>query len=135
MLCKSVITLPNQTWVRLPVHSTANLLTGFAVKEREAFIAGRQARSPGQLVLKRSELPKGLQGKVFKDRVREGSCGVCEISSWTFFLWVGGEVIGSQHHQPSGSNHSGAYMLVVCIVNFSHLVGFQYPQNGSKDTA
>ena len=28
---------------------------------------------------------------------------------------VGGEVTGSQHHQPSGSNQSGVYMLVGSI--------------------
>ena len=28
------------------------------------------------LLLKRSELPDGFQGKVFKDKLREGSCGV-----------------------------------------------------------
>ena len=41
--------------------------------------------------------------KVFK---KEGM-----ISSWTFFWLVGGEVIGSEHHQPSGSNPSGVYGL------------------------
>ena len=37
-----------------------------------------QARSPGQLVLKRPELLKSFQGKVYKDRVREGVGGVCD---------------------------------------------------------
>ena len=46
------------------------------VKESAAFIAGSQARSPGQPVLKR---PEGFQGKVYKDRVREGVvCGACD---------------------------------------------------------
>ena len=27
-------------------------------------------------MLKRPELPDGFQGKVFKDKLREGSCGV-----------------------------------------------------------
>ena len=35
--------------------------------------------------------------------------------SWTFFRYVGGEVIGSQHHQPSGSNLSVGYVLVGSI--------------------
>ena len=43
------------------------------------------------------------------------------ISSWTFFWLVGGEVSGSQHRQPSGSNRSGVNVLIT--VNFSHLVG------------
>ena len=48
------------------------------VKESTAFIAGHQARSPGQLVVKRPWTPHGFQGKVFKDREREGSCEVCD---------------------------------------------------------
>ena len=46
--------------------------------EKNSFIAGHQARCPGQLVLKRSALSKGFQGKVYKDRVREGVCEVCD---------------------------------------------------------
>ena len=46
------------------------------------------------------------------------------VSSWTFFWLVGGEVIRSQHHQPSGSNQCGG--LCACgqqTVNFLHQVG------------
>ena len=33
--------------------------------------------------------------------------------SWRTFFWlVGGEIIGSQHHQPPASKRSGVYMLV-----------------------
>lgn len=39
----------------------------------------------------------------------------CVISSWTFFLLVGGQVIGSQYHQTSGSSPSGIYVLVGSI--------------------
>ena len=35
------------------------------------------------------------------------------ISSWAFFWLVSGEVSGSQHHQPSGSNWSGVYSRLV----------------------
>ena len=49
------------------------------------------------------------------------------ISLWTFFWLVGGEISRSQHHQPSGSNWSGVYMLVgsisSLIISFSHLEG------------
>ena len=48
------------------------------VKESAAFIAGRQARSPGSLVLKRPKVLEGFQGKVFKDRVREEGYGMCD---------------------------------------------------------
>ena len=64
---------------------------------------------------------KGLdvvQGEVFKDRARERVAD-CVTSSWTFSRLVDGEVIRSQHYQPSGSNWSRVYKLF-------HLVGFQY---------
>ena len=32
------------------------------------------------------------------------------ISSWTFFLLISDEIMGTQHHQPSGSYWSGVYM-------------------------
>ena len=46
------------------------------------------------------------------------------ISSLTFFLLVGSKVIGSQHHQTSGSNESGDYVLVSSrlLLFFSHSV-------------
>ena len=47
------------------------------VKERAAFIAGHQARNPGSWCLK-DKFPDGFQGKVFKDRVREGGCAVLD---------------------------------------------------------
>ena len=43
------------------------------MKESAAFIAGAK-----QLVLKRPELSEGFQGKVFKDRVREGGRKRCD---------------------------------------------------------
>ena len=46
------------------------------MKESSVFIAGHQARSPGQLVFKRTKLLEGFQRKVFKDRVKEVGCGV-----------------------------------------------------------
>ena len=54
------------------------------------------------------------------------------ISSWTFFWLVGGEVSGSQHHQPSVPNRSGVYMLVGSI-NFSHLVRVSVSAKQLKD--
>ena len=50
------------------------------------------------------------------------------MSSWTFFRLAGGEVIRSQHHQPSGSNCSGIYVLWVDKVNFIHLMGVSVKQ-------
>ena len=58
------------------------------------------------------------------------------ISWWTFFWLVGGAVIGSQYHQPSGSNRFGVYLLVGSMqLTSSTCWGFQYLQNSSKDMA
>ena len=54
----------------------ASLLTQVMVKESSIYCR-HQARCPEQLVLKRSECPKGFLENVIKDRVREGSYGVC----------------------------------------------------------
>ena len=60
----------------------------------------------------------------------------CVIISCTFFWLVGGEVIKSQHHQPSASNRSGVYVLVGSIqLTSSTWWGFPYLQNSSKDMA
>ena len=89
----------------------------------------RPSKEYWRLVLKRPELPDGFQGKVFRDRVRERVAG-CATSLWTFFWLVGGEVDGSQHYQPSSSNQSGVYVLVVSMqLTFSTSWGFQYSQN------
>ena len=53
------------------------------MKESVTFIAPPSKESR-QLVLKRPKFLDGFQGKVFKDRVREGVVG-CVIGSWTFF--------------------------------------------------
>ena len=37
------------------------------------------------------------------------------IRLWTFFWLVDGEISGSQHHQPLGSNQSGVFVLVDSI--------------------
>ena len=44
------------------------------------------------------------------------------ISLWTFFSFAG-EVIGSHHHQPTGSNQSGVSAGGQSAVNFFHMVG------------
>ena len=58
------------------------------------------------------------------------------ISSWIFSWLVDGEVIWSQHHQPSTSNPSGVYMLVGCTqLTSSTWWGLYHLQNSSKDMA
>ena len=74
--------------------------------EKNSFFCRCQAKSPGQLVLKRPNLPEDFQGKVYKTRWGKGVMG-CVTISWTFFWLVGGEVLGSQHHQLSGFNQYG----------------------------
>ena len=60
----------------------------------------------------------------------------CVVSSWTFFWLDYGEVIRSQHHQPSDSNRSGVYMLVGSILVTSPTWWeSQYLQDSSKDVA
>ena len=68
------------------------------------------------LMLKRPKPLDGFQGRVFKDSVRERVPG-CAISSCTVLWLADGEVTGwcfrNLSYQPSSSNLSGAYVLVV----------------------
>ena len=90
-----------------PLYAGAGLNLGDRVLgevERNSF-----ARQRGPQRANPSRLCPSLEGVVrclivFKEQ------GV--VSSWTFFWLVGGEVIGSRHHQPSGPNWSGVYVLV-----------------------
>ena len=91
------------------------------VRESAAFSAGLQARSPEQEQLVLQPSLKAFREKFLK--TGWGSAAVrCVISSWTFFWWVGSDVIGSQHHPTSGSNPSGLH-CEQCRVNFLQLVG------------
>ena len=69
--------LPNQTWVHLPMCSKANLLTPGCEGKCSVYCRALSKESR-QLVPKRPELPEGFQGNVFKNKVREGGCGVCD---------------------------------------------------------
>ena len=48
------------------------------------------------------------------------------ISLWTFFWLVGGEIIESQHHPPSGSSHFRVHVL---SVNSFHHGGSAFCRN------
>lgn len=68
--------LLNQTWVHLPRHSKANLLTlGHGEGKCNVYckVPSQESR---QLVLKRPILLHGFQGNVFKDGIREQGCAV-----------------------------------------------------------
>ena len=60
------------------MHSKANLLTLGCGEEKCSVYCRAPSKESRQLVLKRPELPEGFQGKVFKNRMREGCCGVCD---------------------------------------------------------
>ena len=69
-------------------------------------------------MFKRLELLEGFRDKVFKIRMglggeRGAGRGCHQLVA--FFGLVDGEIIRSQHHQPSGSNLSWVYMLVGSI--------------------
>ena len=109
-----VLLLPNQIWVYLPTCSRVTLLTVGGGEEKGSIIAGCQARTPVVLVLKIPDLPEGLQGKVFKDRVREGGCGAHDPLMVIFFSLVDGEVTRSQHHQPLVLRNRGPHACGQC---------------------
>ena len=74
----NLVLLLNQTWVLSPTHSKVNLLSLGYSEGKCSIYCRYQARSPGQLVLKKPKLPEDFQGNVFKDMVRERDCGVCD---------------------------------------------------------
>ena len=113
--CLLLWLLLNQSWVHMPLCSKTNLLASGCDEGKCRGYCRSQARSSGMY---RSKGLDVVQGEVFKDRARERVAD-CVTSSWTFSRLVDGEVIRSQHHQPSGSNWSRVYKLF-------HLVGFQY---------
>ena len=65
------------------------------VKQSVAFIERCQTRSPGQLMLKTPELPDGFQASIFKGKVREGNCRVCDqlMHSCLMGWWWGNRVV------------------------------------------
>ena len=71
-----IFMLPNQTWVHSPECCKANLWTPGCGEGKWGIYCRAPSKESRQLMLKRLKLPNGFQGKVFKDRVREGSCGV-----------------------------------------------------------
>ena len=85
-----------QTWVHSPCTIKPIYWHRVVVKESTVFIAGRQARSSGQLVLKTPKLPMGFRKAILKARWGRGVPG-CVISSCTILWLVDGEVTGQSH--------------------------------------
>ena len=64
----------------MPKCNKANLLIPGSGEGKYSINCRAPSKESRQLVLRRPDLPKGFQGQVFKDRVREGVVG-CVISS------------------------------------------------------
>ena len=124
--------LQNQTWILLPACRMASILTPGCDEGKCSSYFRYQARSSGSMHL------SGLNSlKAFRERFLNTEWGteVVErvISSWTFFWYVGCEIIRSQHHQPSGSNQSEVCVLVGNIQLTSFIWwGFQNLKHSSK---
>ena len=88
-----------------------------------------------QHALKWCELPQGFQER-FLNTEWGTDVVECVTSSWTFFWYVGCEIIRSQYHQPSGSNQSEVYVLVGKLQLTSFIWwGFQTLKHSPKDVA
>ena len=88
------VVLLNQTWVHLPTHSKASLLTLGHGEGNYCIYCRAPSKENGQLMLKKPKLPSGFQGRVFKVSQCEG--GVFRVrdqlmhNSW--IGWHQGEV-------------------------------------------
>ena len=60
------------------MRSKANLLTLGCGEGKCSVYCRASSKESRELVLKTPGLSDGFQGKVFKDRVRDGGCGVCD---------------------------------------------------------
>ena len=122
MMIMIMILLQNQTWVHFPCTVKSTYWQWVAVKE-SVWLMQVQVRSPGQLVLKRCGLAKVFQGKVYKDRMREGGCEVCD--QFVDILLIGWWW-GNWESTSSAFGFQRIWGLRACgqhIVNFFHLVG------------
>ena len=125
--------LPNQTWVHSPCWNKASLLTPGCGEGKCSIYC--KAKQGAWATNAQKAWTSPFTKRYFKDSVREKVLG-CVISSWPFFWLVGGKVIGSQHHQPSGSSQSGVYVLEDRMQLTSSIWwGLQCLQNTSKNMA
>ena len=118
-----VVGLPNQAWVCLHVHNKANLLTSGCGEGKCSVCCRAPSKESRQLVLRRPNHPESFQGKVFKDRIREGWCGVCDQLMDILLI---GWWWGNQESTSSTFWFQPVWGLRACgqqTVNFFHLVG------------
>lgn len=115
--CKNIIALQKQTWIhsldrqqsqfidtRLWQRKIYNLLQGVKQDEQVACV-------------QRPELFNGFQGKVLKTVWGRGSQGIYGhlINNSLVDAKVIGQCFANLHHQPSGFNQLGVYVLVISI--------------------
>ena len=126
----------HQTWAYSPTRSKANLPTSTEFQWRKMqHLLQMPSKESKQLILKMPELPKAFGKKFLKTGWVRGVVG-CVISSRPLLWLAGGEVIRSQHLQPSSSNWSGVQVLVGSTeLTSSSWWGFQHWQSSSKDMA
>ena len=124
----------NNLWNQIqPPYSNPESILGYRVvdeMERNSFTA--LAGEGGHSGLMPSELCVLTWGELW------GS----GISLWTFFWLMSGEISGSQHHQPSGSNGSGVSLFMgnilllpnggFCICKTAQRYWYVYPLRGQE---
>ena len=115
-------------------HSKAQLLTPGYGEGKCTICLRASSKGPRQyLRVKRPNSLMAFRGRFLK--TRERAAGYV-ISWWTFFRWIGDEVVKSQRHQPPDSTWSGAYVLVASRQLTSSIWwGFRSLRNSSKDLA
>ena len=97
------------------------------VKDSVAFIT-RPSKEYQQLTLKRPKLPSRLQGKIFKDRVRDQLIHILLIGWW----------LGNRESTPSTFLFQPGWGLQACgqhAVNFFHLMGISVSAKQLKGMA
>ena len=122
-LHRAMYLLQKQAQVCSPGSSKAHLLPlGFGEAKCSVYcrVPRKECR---QLVFKRPKVPSGFQRKVFRDRVRDRGCEVCDelvdilLIGWWWGNWNSTSSVS--RFQPLWGLSAGGQHTV----NFSHLVG------------
>ena len=136
----SPYTVNNQTWVYLPSHDKASLLTpGYDEGKYRVYCKTPSVgprKENGQLLLKRPEPPNGFRRRDFKGKVRE-RVAWCPKLMYVLLIggWWGNGVmfqeltLSTLWFQPVWSLHAYGQHAV----NFFHLVGVLIPAKQLKD--
>lgn len=76
--CKGVASSLNQTWVHWLTHSKDNLLTPSCGQGKCPVVSKVPSKESGISKAQTTQTPLKFQGGVFKGKVREGRCRVCD---------------------------------------------------------